>query len=163
MASPRQCSTCKRGCSGRDRSRPPERLLAERIGLLDDVRPAPTDAREENNTKRDAGTATSDSAARRDNRRRQLDESRSRASVTCGVYLRPSGSRPSRCSSVLARPAFHQRRDRRDRGDHRARLAPPKDVSPSSRNSNEPRCTRPARRRFRAPRHRRYRDKAQRQ
>ena len=39
------------------------------------------------------------SRAPRDNRRPRLEESRSRASVTCGVYLRPSGSSPMRCIS----------------------------------------------------------------
>ena len=73
------------------------------------------------------GTAASETArAPPDIRRpRWLDESRNRASVTCGVYLRPSGSSPTRCisRSCSACNSMQRRRPALTSGDHRARLA----------------------------------------
>ena len=98
----------------------------ERIARLDHVRAAADrGARRKQHEARDAERRGAEKPARRkilgD---RWLEASRRRASVTCGVYLRPSGSKPDALHQpLLLGLHIEQGLRRRHRCDHGARLA----------------------------------------
>ena len=128
------------------RSRASPDAVSSGIGLLDHIRSA-ADRVARRITARSARRETTPSGtirARSDNPRPDGSmRSRRRASVTCGVYLRPSGSSPTRCISRSCSACKSINAGDGATFATTARgLRPPKDDTPSSRNSKAARLTR---------------------